>query len=248
MLYNQHMTRILLSSVVAAALGACVGSGTMTYGGGGYVGPAPVDGTYDATPDLVAVDGDPSVQVIADYDEPVFYSDSYYWRFYDGGWYRSNVYTGGWVYWDAPPAAVVRIGRPTAYVHYHPAGFVARHPRPYRPQPIVRDNRRPEGGVEVRDHREPYRPEPVVRDHREPEPVVRDHRGGEEAPVVRDHREYEQPRPEPRPAEPVVRDHREPAPAPAPVVRDHREPAPAPVVRDHREPPPKKDTVRDHRH
>ena len=64
-------------------------------------------------PDLVTVS--PGVQVIADYDEPIFYSDGYYWRQYGGGWYRSSYYTGGWVY-ARPPVAVLRIDRPTAYV------------------------------------------------------------------------------------------------------------------------------------
>ena len=60
-------------------------------------------------PDLVTVS--PGVQVIADYDEPIFYSDGFYWRFYGGGWYRSTYYTGGWVY-ARPPVAVLRVDRP----------------------------------------------------------------------------------------------------------------------------------------
>ncbi len=96
-------------------------------------------GTYSATvatdpygPDLVYAA--PGVQVIADYNEPIFYSDGLYWRYDGGGWYRSSYYTGGWVY-ASPPVAVLRIGRPTAYVHYRPQGWT---PRPYRsPQPIV---------------------------------------------------------------------------------------------------------------
>jgi hypothetical protein len=76
-----------------------------------------------ATPDLVYVS--PGVQVIADYDEPIFYSDGFYWRFYSGAWYRSAYYTGGWAY-AAPPAAIVRINRPYAYAHYRPAGWRGR--------------------------------------------------------------------------------------------------------------------------
>ena len=36
--------------------------------------------------------------MIADYNEPIFYSDGYYWRNNGGTWYRSSYYTGGWVY------------------------------------------------------------------------------------------------------------------------------------------------------
>jgi len=87
-------------------------------------------GTYQATveddgypPDLVYAA--PGVQVIADYDEPIFYSDGLYWRYYGGTWYRSPHYRGGWVV-GAPPMAIRRIDRPTAFVHYRPRGWVAR--------------------------------------------------------------------------------------------------------------------------
>ncbi len=86
------------------------------------------------TPDLVAVS--PGVQVIADYEEPIFYSNGFYWWNYGGGWYRSGYYTGGWV--EAhPPVAVVRIGEPYRYRHYRPRGYTAR----YRPVPTHRIQR-----------------------------------------------------------------------------------------------------------
>src|SRR5688572_1424101 len=80
-------------------------------------------------PDLVYVS--PGVQVIADYHEPVFYSDGLYWRYYGGSWYRSHYYTGGWVY-ATPPPAVLRIDRPYGYARYRPVGWAAR-PRGYAP-------------------------------------------------------------------------------------------------------------------
>ena len=79
-----------------------------------------------AGPELVYVS--PGVQVIADYDEPVFYSDNFYWRYDRGMWYRSRYHTGGWVI-ATPPPAVARIDRPR-YVHYRPAGWVAHRPPP----------------------------------------------------------------------------------------------------------------------
>ena len=90
--------------------------------------------TYVAsTPELVYVS--PGVQVIADYDEPIFYSDGYYWR-YDGGvWYRSASYRGGWALTYNVPVAVRRIDRPHAYVRYRSSVRYA------RPTP-VRDHRR----------------------------------------------------------------------------------------------------------
>ena len=88
------MRSIIAASILAAALaGGCAATvATDPYG-----------------PDLVPVS--PGVQVIADYDEPIFYSDGFYWRYYGGTWYRSSYYTGGWVY-ARPPVAVMRIDRP----------------------------------------------------------------------------------------------------------------------------------------
>lgn len=82
----------------------------------GCAGSAHVRGSASiSTPDLVYIS--PGVQVIADYREPIFYSDSYYWRFSGNAWYRSSSYTRGWVRYQAP-AAVLRIERPSAYVYY----------------------------------------------------------------------------------------------------------------------------------
>jgi hypothetical protein len=78
-----------------------------------------------STPDLVYAG--PGVQVIADYDQPIFYSDGLYWWWSGGVWYRSSYYTGGWVA-ARPPVAVMRIERPYSYVRYRPVGW-AGHPR-----------------------------------------------------------------------------------------------------------------------
>lgn len=119
---------VLFSAILA---GACVEPAGVAYSGS------------VTTPDLVAVG--PGVNVIADYDEPIFSADGFYWWFYDGFWYRSGAYTGGWVYVATPPIVVTRITQPHLYRHYRPHGFVHRsRPLPvHRVQrPIVRDHRR----------------------------------------------------------------------------------------------------------
>ena len=198
--------------ILCAALGAAALAGCYTTGEIGYSGTyasAPSGEVYATTPDLVTVS--PGVQVVADYDEPVFFSDGFYWRYADGYWYRSANYYSGWYYYERPPVAVMRIDRPYAYVHYRPNGYVARRTVRYRP---------PERIV-TRDHRSAPVYQAPARSYSSPA-VVRDHRAPAPAPVVRDHRE-------PAPAA------RAPAPAPAPVVRDHREPVrDTRDVRDHR--------------
>jgi hypothetical protein len=211
------MRRIILLSALVTAIslaGGCYATTTGYYGG-----------TVTATtmaPDLVYVS--PGVQVIADYDTPIFYADNYYWRYDGGRWYRSTWYTGGWSYWAAPPYVVARIERPYAYRHYRPAGYVSRRGH-------------------VRDHRDYNRPV-----YRESRPVDRETRPAP-APAVRDHRTY-QPAPARTAPAPAVRDHRTHQPAPA---RTAPAPAPAPAVRDHRTAPSSSSsrrsnaTVRDHR-
>src|SRR4029434_7924239 len=92
-----------------ASLAAGCGVGYRATVSGGLYGP---DLVYAA----------PGVQVIADYNEPIFYADNQYWRFSGGTWYRSSNYTGGWVYATAP-SVILRIEQPRAYVHYRPAGW-----------------------------------------------------------------------------------------------------------------------------
>ncbi|HWO23450.1 MAG TPA: hypothetical protein VNO30_32135 [Kofleriaceae bacterium] len=198
----------------AALAGGCAGSGTVYYGGGGTLTATTV------APDLVYVS--PGVQVVADYEYPVFYADNFYWRFDNGRWYRSSWYTGGWAY-ASPPYAVTRIEQPYAYRHYRPTGYVSRREyRDYR-RPVYRDTRPVyrDSGPAVRDHRDNRAP--VYRDTR---PVYRD-----SGPAVRDHREYRAPAAAPAPA---VRDHRTERAAPVPSARDHRTERGSVNVRDHR--------------
>ena len=119
-----RLTRLGLVAAVVLVAGC--------YAEGGYTTPSV---GYSA--DLVYVA--PGVQVIADYDEPIFYSDNFYWRFDGGTWYRSPHYNGGWVHQNPPPA-LLRIDEPRRYVHYRPQGWVAKR-GPDRRQPMVRDHR-----------------------------------------------------------------------------------------------------------
>ena len=97
----------------------------------------------DDTPDLVEVS--PGVQVIYDYDEPIFFSDGLYWRQENGFWFSSRSYRGGWGRYDGVPMRFRGNFNAHAYVHYRPAGYVPRHN-------VVRENGRVEGHGEVREN------------------------------------------------------------------------------------------------
>src|ERR1700681_375747 len=135
---NETMRGLILTAALgAAALTGCYATGDVGYSGSATYSSAPDPDGYAATPDLVTVS--PGVQVVADYDEPVFFTDGFYWRYNDGYWYRSNNYAYGWGFYARPPVAVLRIDRPSAYAHYRPVGYVARRNVRYPPpRAIVR--------------------------------------------------------------------------------------------------------------
>lgn len=139
------MSRFTLPAILTAVALAAGCAGTV-HSDGGYVGGA----VY--TPNLVTVS--PGVSVIADYHEPVFYSDNAYWRYDNyGRWHRSSYYDRGWVY-AAPPHAVLSINQPHAYRNYRPQGYTVRRgvdrgsyydgrrDRRHNDRPVVRDHRR----------------------------------------------------------------------------------------------------------
>ena len=73
---------------------------------------------FEAPPPVVEVQ--PGVLVVNDYDQEVFFADSWYWvRWSDGRWYRTTDYRGGWAVAEtsAVPVTLVRmpVGR---YKHF----------------------------------------------------------------------------------------------------------------------------------
>lgn len=133
---------------VTAALVGCAGTGDAQYSGQVQV----------ASPELVPVD--PDVEVVADADQPLFYSEGYYWLYIGGLWLRSDDYRGAFVRVDINlvPAPVRGIHSPTAYVHYRQHNNVAQ--RQEAPRPALEDR--------ARDHEAPRDKPPVVAPRPEP--------------------------------------------------------------------------------
>lgn len=123
------MTRTL-GLLLTACLAACGGPHDVRYSAGG------------SRPELVTMDSDPSVMVVANADEPVFFSENTYWLYRDRSWYRSSHHRDGWTRVDTPPSEHIRrIERPEAYVHFRgatqttqnePGRAVERAPTPVR--------------------------------------------------------------------------------------------------------------------
>jgi hypothetical protein len=143
LLHAEIMQISLLRSVLFVALaGSCAGTGQFTVA------------SEVTAPDLVVIS--PGVQVIADLDEPIFYSGNYYWRNQGGFWYRSTSHTRGWARVEVAPVEIRTIERPSAYVHYHgeARAHVSSERRDPVPAAVVRDHRA------ARDHREIVAPAP----------------------------------------------------------------------------------------
>jgi hypothetical protein len=94
--------------------------------------PLPPPLVVPAPPRLVVLP-ESHVYVAPDIDEEVYFTDGWWWRRYDGRWYRSRHHHRGWAYYGGP--------EPRFYTHIHPgwrddyrAGQW--HGRPWAPTPM----------------------------------------------------------------------------------------------------------------
>lgn len=140
-----------LGVLLSLGLAACAGQAEVRYSG-----PA-------ARPDLVTMDSDPSVMVVANADEPVFYSENTYWLYRDQHWYRSHSHRGGWARVDHPPEHVQRIQQPANYIHFRGETRAAHNERARLAEPS-----RPTAAEEVAPRRD--RPDDPLGPRHEPNP------------------------------------------------------------------------------
>jgi hypothetical protein len=120
------MPKIVALVVGVMLAAACAGTADVQYAGDVRV----------SSPELIPIDRD--VHVLADADEPVFYTDNSYWLYRNQRWYRSDSHVGRWTYVEDVPRPLRRIERePQAYVHYRRQRTEARaRPEvPYAPPP-----------------------------------------------------------------------------------------------------------------
>jgi hypothetical protein len=202
------MQKLLLAAIASLGFAGCythgdVGMGATYSSGNGYY--ASGGGGYYANPQLYYYG--PGVSVVAYSDDPVFYSDGYYWRYYGGTWYSSSYYGGGWTLAYNVPYGVRTIRQPTSYARFQPGQGWTR---------VNASGGAYTGGAPVvRDHRTGYNP-PAARTYQAPATSnTRDHRS---APVY-----------SPPASSSSTRDHRTSSPAPSAPARGN-----GPTVRDHR--------------
>ncbi|HEY2774234.1 MAG TPA: hypothetical protein VGK20_09305 [Candidatus Binatia bacterium] len=90
------VTKLLLASALVAlpALHADLARAAHVSIGIGI--PAPPVLTFSAAPEFVALPGT-GVYVVPDYDQDVYFVDGWYWRPWEGHWYRSHYYDRDWI-------------------------------------------------------------------------------------------------------------------------------------------------------
>jgi len=157
----------LAFAVPGASLAGCTPAGSV------YVEPsigAPL-------PTLVYLE--PGLWVVADSNDPLFYSDGYYWLYDAGLWYRSVSYRSGFarVHMRAVPREVLSVDRPRRYAHYRPPMNARVRTGPPPSESWIRDHRT---ASRTRDHRamsrtQNYRPRSRTQNYR-PRSRTRDHR------------------------------------------------------------------------
>jgi hypothetical protein len=148
-----------LALTLSALLGACAGTATDVE----YAGTVTV-----SSPELVAI-GEPDVFVVADADQPVFYTDNVYWLYRDGYWYRSPRYDRGWVRWESPPVRLRHISQPTAYVHYRSRAQTSYNQSRDRYEPRARDQVRPQPQDRSQSPQLPQPAQPPIPNPRPPQ-------------------------------------------------------------------------------
>ena len=65
--------------------------------------PVPPAIVFNAPPDMIALPDTPDVYAVPGSDAEVFFYNGWWWRLWEGYWYRSRYYDGGWAYFDHVP-------------------------------------------------------------------------------------------------------------------------------------------------
>ncbi len=80
--------------------------------------PLPPTIEFSAPPDVVVMPETDGVYVVPDIDVDLFFWNGFWWRRWEGRWYRSPYYDRDWVYYDAVPRFYFNID-PHWRTYYH---------------------------------------------------------------------------------------------------------------------------------
>ncbi len=66
--------------------------------------PLPPPIPFRAPPEVIVIPDTDDVYVVPDVDADVFFWNGWWWRPWEGRWYRSRYYNRGWAYYDTVPS------------------------------------------------------------------------------------------------------------------------------------------------
>ena len=66
--------------------------------------PLPPPIVFRTPPEVIVIPDTDDVYVVPDADVDVFFWNGYWWRLWEGRWYRSRHYDRGWGYYDSVPS------------------------------------------------------------------------------------------------------------------------------------------------
>jgi hypothetical protein len=108
----------LLLGIVFLALASFVPISTMAAININIDIPLPPPIVFAAPPEVIAMPETDGVYVAPDVDVDLFFWDGFWWRLWEGRWYRSAYYDRDWVYYDAVPRFYFNID-PHWRTYYH---------------------------------------------------------------------------------------------------------------------------------
>ena len=101
--------------------------------------PLPPPIVFAAPPEVVVIP-ETYVYVVPDVDVDIFFYNGWWWRPWEGRWYRSRKYSSGWVYYQSVPSFYARI--PSGWRNDYRERHWGEHPWNYQriPHPQLQKN------------------------------------------------------------------------------------------------------------
>ena len=96
--------------------------------------PPPI--VFRAPPDVIVMPDTHNVYVVPDIDVDMFFWNGWWWRLWEGRWYRSHYYNRGWGYYNKVPSFYFDVdpgwrGYYRDRGPYRDRGYYPGHPGPY---------------------------------------------------------------------------------------------------------------------
>jgi len=95
------LTLTFLTACAVAPVPPDEGYGPQPVGGDAYGSPPPIP--FQAPPEVVVMPDTEDVYVVPDVAVDLFFWNGFWWRLWDGRWYRSPYYDHGWAYYHNVP-------------------------------------------------------------------------------------------------------------------------------------------------